>query len=165
MAPNAILELSAPRAAPFPLVLPLPLKCSRCELTRLSSIVHREKERWLPNSPSTPRRSVSSALPPTFPRPPSSRGRGVGPGSAPLAGTRGAAAAALGAFGAAAAPYGARGRSCGERGCPSGEGGRGCVRVRSVSAGPPVSAALRVRSASGVSEAKRSAWRGTKAVE
>jgi len=85
-------------------------------------------------------------------RPLSSHGRGAGPGSAPPAGTRGAGRGG-GAGGVRSGCGTARsGRRCGEWGCPRVGGSRRCARVRSVRAVPTVSAALRVRSASGVSD-------------
>lgn len=78
--------------------------------------------------------------------------RKAGPGSAPPAGTRGAGRGG-GAGGVRSGCGTARsGRRCGEWGCPRGGGSRRCARVRSVRAVPTVSAALRVRSASGVSD-------------
>lgn len=126
-------------------------------------------------------------------RPLSSHGRGAGPGSAPPAGTRGAgrgAAVALGASGAAAAPHGADGAAVSggvrESGGPVVARGFGrCVRcpqsARRYASDPrggvgsrcaePAVLSLRAHrpprgvGESGDSEAKRSAWRGTTAVE
>lgn len=163
--------VSGPCAAHFTLVLPLLLKYSCCGFTRLSSIIHREStsgKRVLAVvllhvvSGSTEQLNIPSPPPPAeVPPPPSpnlpsrplsSHGRGAGPGSAPPAGTRGAGRGG-GAGGVRSGCGTARsGRRCGEWGCPRVGGSRRCARVRSVRAVPTVSAALRVRSASGVSD-------------